>query len=248
MRDISVVMVTVDRTPKQNYLSATLENLKRSGMWESPRCQGFYLCNSRLDMFAHEALVAAGIDLKKDPGGLAMVPIERAFRSATKNVSEALRLGAESGASWVLFLEDDIDVCDGFIDGVGVWLDRHAVPSCPVYAFGAAYDIIVALNRRGFTQWEYPVGGFYGTQAFAIRNADALSLSRWMNDYEFSKTGDGTGYDLIMHDWAGNLGVEYFLASVPSFVQHTGKESVISPRPVVHEFSSWPGRDWKYIA
>lgn len=238
MKDIAVVMITVDRSPKRNYLTETLDNLKRTGMWQSSRLHSFWLCDSRADLFADNALIAAGLALSS------VSALGR--RTANQNVAAALKYGAKSGAPWVLFLEDDIDVCDRFLDGVGAWLDWHAFPDCPIYAFGAAYDIIDGLHRRGETSWRYPVDGFYGTQAFATRATDALSLAWWLEQHEFSHTKDGTAYDLSMHDWADAQGVRHFLASVPSFVQHIGMESAIAPRRDVHVFKSWPGREWSY--
>ena len=174
-------------------------------------------------------------------------------RTPNLNVATALAVGADTRTPWVLFLEDDIDVCGWFLDSVGAWLDAHARDDRRVYAFGAAYQQIRDVVTRGGTSWDYPVSAFYGTQAFAVRHADARSLAEWLFDHPRYLGDDGVGpdacYDLAIHRWSAARypTLRFFLASAPSFVQHTGRESVISPGQTTHWFQSWPGRDWSYV-
>lgn len=242
MKDIAIAMITIDRSPLKNYLGETLENLKRAGVFSSPRFCGAHVCNSLPDGFTLR-------EVRQHDVPVHALEHEHAVLSANRNVSMTLRVGALSKAEWVLFLEDDIDVCDKFLDSVGAWLDEHEDSvEYPLYAFGAAYDIVCKYHRMGKTAWTYPVTGFYGTQAFAVRPAVALDISKWLDEHEFDRTDNGTAYDISIHDWADARGYQYFLASVPSFVQHNGKQSFISPRPEdqVHAFASWPGREWSY--
>lgn len=246
MKDIAVVLITVDRTPAENYLAQTLTNLRRAKTWDSVRFHSLILCDSGgSDTWPEQAIRQVGVD---------KVIVYRSpdKKTPNRNVADALRIGASIchnwEAKWVLFLEDDIDVCDHFIDSVGVWLDEHSRPNYHVFALGANYDRVTELAREGKTNWEYPIDGFYGTQAFAIRPDDAKSLSSWLEKNEFSKNVDGSAYDLIMHDWAHSTfpNNQFFLASVPSFVQHIGTDSVIRPRAGIHTFPSWPGQNWRY--
>ena len=39
-------MITVDRTPRKNYLLETLKNLERSGVWKSEHLNSFHLFDS----------------------------------------------------------------------------------------------------------------------------------------------------------------------------------------------------------
>lgn len=243
MHDIAVVMITMDRSPRQNYLQDTLLNLRRADVFGSERLHSMTVVDSRPGSWALsvvnslENFYGILVDVEAPVG---------AIRTPFQNASTALGIGAVSGAPWVLFLEDDIDVCDKFLDSVGRWLDRHIQTDRHVYAFGASYDIITRLTSMGVTSWDYPIDGFYGTQAIALRAEDAASLSGWLSTRQVDpKSGS---YDISMHAWAQTLWprVSNFLASVPSFVQHVGKDSALSPRTDVHTFASWPGPLWSY--
>ena len=46
MQEITVVMITVDRTPRKNYLLETLKNLERGDVWKSEHLHSFHLFDS----------------------------------------------------------------------------------------------------------------------------------------------------------------------------------------------------------
>lgn len=236
MKDIAVAMITVNRAPRTNYLFDTFKNLTRGGVWNSERLHSFYLVDS-----GDDCLWCGDIDSAKS---IFFVPAEHGSRrTPTDNAAMALMVAGSTDAKWVLFLEDDIDVCDQFLDSVGSWLDDHDRSDRHVFAFGAAYDALVDLHRKGKTSWQYPIDGFYGTQAFAVRAADALSLGKF-----FMNSLQPSAYDLLMHRWARQNWPEtkFFMASVPSFVEHTGRESTIAPRAETHTFQAWVGHGWSY--
>lgn len=241
-RDIAAVVVTVDRSPTApNYLAETLGNLARSGAFASPRLASFDVVDSGslVSGFVLDAAVRAGLADAFRCGEARSVGSRR---TANENVAVALEVGAGSGARWVLFLEDDVDVIDDFVGSVGAWLDDHARPDRIVCALGANYP----QAEGPLPAWDYRIEAFYGTQAFAIRADDAVDLARWLRAHVYDKNIDGTAYDLHMQDWAFARGERFFLASAPSFVQHVGRESVIRPRASTHTFPSWPGRAWRY--
>lgn len=240
MKDITIVMVTIDRSPSTNYLRDTLRNLQRSGVWKSPRLHSFHLCDSE------PKNQWSKLEASSYPITLHRPSFEQLLPSL--NVARALSHGAESGAKWVLFIEDDVDVCDQFLESVGAWLDFHATPAFPVYSFGANYDAIATVAQGGGTYWRYPVKTFYGTQCFAINRGNAKSLSTYLEEHPLYQGINAGSYDLIMQDWALHEWPEsrFFLAACPSFVQHLGRHSVINPRKNVHSFKSWPGRDWSF--
>src|SRR5207248_6254739 len=137
---------------------------------------------------------------------------------------EAMRQAAGRQADWVLFLEDDIIVCAHFLDSVSAWLEDNSLESHRVVAFGAAYREIVALRDAGRTRWDYPISAFYGTQCICLRTPDAADVATyWQNQNRQCL------YDLLLKDWAREHypAEEYFAASVPSFVQHVGRDSAI---------------------
>lgn len=273
MREIAVVMITVDRRPGKNYLTETLNNLERSGVWKSKDLHSFHMFDSGADIeivgtgttfgslewpdiaigavpYFHDrpCLVSDRIpDTIRSEG----IYIHRAIppRMANLNSAEALRFGASLGARWILFLEDDIDVCDEFIESVNLWLnenelrvDRH------IFVFGANYSQVDEAYAHGRSTWDYGINWFYGTQAIAFRSEDAYDLSCYLKENVFKRNLDGTAYDLVMSDWARATWpqVNHFLASAPSFVQHIGRESIVNPKVKTHTFPSWPGPKWKY--
>ena len=242
MRDLAAVMVTVDRSPGRNYLVETLRNLKRSDLITSERLYSFDLVDSGPG--SEWARSAAEWVM---PGWFSVVAEQTGTkRTANENVAAALRQGhSRSFAAWVVFLEDDIDVCDRFFDSVGAWLDDCSRDDRRVYALGSCQ---VSKKSRGRAA-DIGIEHFFGTQAFALRRDDALNLSAYLDEHVYDRTDTGAQYDLLMHDWALARwpSVRHFLASVPSFVQHIGRESVIEPRPSTHLFASWPGREWSYV-
>ncbi len=262
-KDIAACMVTVDRSPKKNYLPETLENLQRSGMLDSERLGSFTLADSGPgEEFATETirefvlsttfnknleLVDHDVELwvngpEPDHKRVPNVNVAMALK-------EAARIGETHDARWVLFLEDDIDVIDRFFYAVGLWLDLNAQKDRHVYAFGANYPQVQQLADAGRDAWHlYPIDCYYGTQAFAVSLEDARDLSAFLLDDPFVMNPDGAAWDLAMHRWAKARWpeIEHFSTSCPSFVEHTGRESVIAPRDETHRFPSWPGTDWRY--
>jgi len=239
MRDIALTMITIDRSPGTNYLYDTLRNLRRGGVWDAERFHSLHLCNSTIESrWARQQSYTFALSFHRPNKDL--LP--------SLNVAAALRAGYSTGCKWIVFLEDDIDVCDFFIESVSKWLDLHQADHFRVYSFGANYDAVKITAASGGTYWQYPVTAFYGTQCFAIRRDDALSLSHYLEDNPLYKGTSAGAYDLILQEWSK---YEYpqlknFLASAPSFVQHIGRHSIINPRQDVHSFPSWPGRNWTF--
>lgn len=241
-RDISAVMVTVDREPGVNYLGPTLENLKRSDLLTSTRLEELFILDSGPNWggaFLADALAEAlsGLETHRVHSGSHLEKV-----CANINVSEALKQAAGAERPWVLFLEDDIDVCANFFDSVGAWLDKYAQEQYRVYPFGSSHSGPQDFVRVHCKQ-------FYGTQCFAIRSSDAISLADYIEANCFTLTDNGTCYDLLMAKWVQKVYPPWqtFLAASPSFVQHVGKSSVIQPRKSVHQFASWPGREWSFV-
>lgn len=235
-----MTMLTVNRFPRENYLFNTVLNLERSGLPRSVRLADMFLVSSLPNVGWLTSMMFSRTSWLK-------LCIPHEGRLPHENAGYALKLAGGRGTRWVLFLEDDIDVCDEFLDGVGLWLDRHGAPLFRIFSFGAAYEQTGEQASLNVGYWAYPVDSFYGTQCFAIRSEDALSLGDFILKYPLGKYKTGN-YDLMMHDWSRVFYPEHphFLASAPSFVQHLGRESSIEDRPVQPHFPSWPGRDWRY--
>lgn len=259
MRDIAVVIPTVDREPAApNTLPKMLENLARSGAWQSPRLHSVHIVDSGVGTdWPDRAL--RGLAYTHHPSigpepGIIQVHGSTRRRLSTPNVAETLGAGAECGADWVLFCEDDVDFIADFVGAVGRWLDDHAAPPVTVYRFTALNAAMESKECRARGAWDYPVAQSWGTQCMAMRSHLAADLSSWLLAHPLYRHKDGRmadgAYDLEMHRWAAERGLTHFVASVPSFCQHIapyGKDSAIwKERPWPVEFPTWPGREWTY--
>lgn len=258
VHDIAIVLITMDRTPrgKENYLPTTLANFKRAGVFNSPRLHSFHVCDSG----SPSGWLVSEVESVGLSGFLSLHMDGN--RLACENAGYALVTGGKTDTTWTLFCEDDLDLCADFLDSVGRWLDDHGTgPTSDryrVFTFGTPYPQVQWCAERGLTSWEYPVPNFYGTQCFAARREDALSLGTYLlSNPRVRGIYNPNAYDLMFHDWMANIyptpddgytdPTPYlFLASVPSFVQHVGRQSVCTGKDITHTFDSWPGPDWSY--
>lgn len=229
----AVRMITIDRSPKRNFVKGTLDALERSSVFSSPLLESFYVFDSGSPSLDFLAQVSLG-------------KINSAKRNPVQNVVAALRSGAAAGSPWVLFLEDDIDVCGDFLESIAGWLADHE-DEYPVFPLGANYDVLKTLQKLNKTAWKYPVAQFYGTLAVVMRAEIAYILAAYLETRDKSNLEIGSyPYDLYMGAWATECGYPHFLTPVPSFVQHTGTESVIRPGSEFHTYATWPGPSWTY--
>jgi glycosyltransferase involved in cell wall biosynthesis len=165
-------------------------------------------------------------------------------RTLHQTAAVAIRSASEAAARWVLVLEDDIDVCDDFLESVAAWLEQHATSRHRMYAFGASYSPQIRLaNNAGRTIWPYHIPQFYGAQALAWAREDAQQLAEWLGDDPSYKGNRDAHHDILLQQWGQGLGLTHFAASVPSFVQHIGTESTLDNDPFVFP---WPGSEWSY--
>lgn len=234
----AILLRTLDRTPKANYLGATMRSLERGGLWDSRIPFTLTVVDSGspdpAGFLARELGPLSGrveVDLPAD-----------GRRTHNANATRAMELGALSGADWVLMLEDDIEVCARFLESVDAWLTHHAAPEFPLYTFGCPYPHVEQARRSGRTSWPYPVRDFYGAQCYAVSRARAISLVPWLQCHPLY-CGRPRSHDLLLHDWAGEFGAHYYLASVPSFVQHVGRESALDN--AYFDFPSFRGTAWE---
>lgn len=230
--EYGVMIRTVDR--QQNYLRETLADFERSLAGHPPIPYELHLFDSG----------------SPDPTWLDGLPGIHHFPAQkltpNQNAVALMRGVAEVECDWVLFLEDDIAFCDDFLGSVDRWLTEHATPGRRVYSFYTPYHEVLRSYERGGTAWDYGINKFYGTQCIAMRREDALSAADGVGKIAASWKSS-KGYDLLIKQWAMDRwpGIRDFLASVPSFVQHTGTESSISSGRF-HSCDSFQGPDWSY--
>lgn len=243
----TVVMITVDRSPRPNYLGSTLRSLHRGSVFDSLHLLHFGLVHSAKPSQALRASIAEELQ-----GAIISQCEPEEPRTPTLNVATALGLGGSLDAGWVLFLEDDIAVCSRFLESTADWVEEYADPDCHLYALGARDKEIRRAWKRGESSWAYPVSKFHCTQAFVVRRETATQISDFLHEHPIHVKGERHStacYDLHIKDWhrRRHPGVEYMMATVPNFVQHIGKESIIRPEDKRRiEFPAWPGEDWSY--
>jgi glycosyltransferase involved in cell wall biosynthesis len=233
-RTIQPVMISMDRSPNENYLERTLDNLNKA-------------THAQLDNLivsdSHNSAYVSILALRRE--GYKYVEHEP-YMCANLNVADALEQGASTDAEFVLFLEDDIDFIGDFLNSVSRWLDDH-VSSLPIiYPLGANYDQVQQGFRRNETYWSYPVTQLYGTQAFIIRSRDVPSCCEYLRAHCYDLHEDGTRYDHLIRDWMLSNGVTHIPTPCPSFVQHIGTTSIIKRRSAIHTFPSFPGNEYVY--
>ena len=230
----SVVLGTVDRSPGPNYLGATLQSLRRSV--------------AHLDV----QVVDGG---SPDPTGFAKrehvwcngVTFHPSLRRLTRNENgvRCLEVGVASGAEWILFLEDDLEVCADLLGSVDRWVDDQVRPAGvpTLYSVYCPFGRAVAEAVGG--QWTYPLQIFNGCQAFALRSSDASGALDYLRR-ALPGWGSPGGFDRLLSAWLLACG-GHLIASVPSFVQHVGYRTAMG-YPHWHQSPTWPGPEWRYPA
>ena len=258
IRDIAVCIMTFDRRAygKKNYLEETLDNFTQVGGFLSDRFHSLHIVDGGSPAegeWPHQGIKDIAYTMAT-PGAGAGYPHVFVHASESKvlscqNAARTLRAGIGSGAPWVLFCEDDLDFCGDFLESVGHWLDLFGDDKYPAFVFGAAYPATSLLASRGIYSWEYPIRSFYGTQCFAMRPAVAAELAAyWDSNPQVNDVWSPSAYDLMMQQWVLTYRPrqKFFLASCPSFVQHIGRQSIATGKPITHTFDSYPGRNWAF--
>lgn len=260
LKDIALCIVTVDRSPNENYLLRTLNNLDRAGLWHSNRLHSVHIADSGpvlephkwpwpalreyADRFTHPNESIASWPLKVHSAEVRV--------SGKQNCANALIAGAECGSDWVVQIEDDLDFCDDFIGSVGRWLDLHERPDT-VHTFAGDHAMIAASIKKGVYAWDEPVHWFWGNQCLAMRPAVAMDVGMWLREHPIYYHADGrpdeNAHDFELQRWAVARGVTHFRASAPCFVQHIGSVTSVPGNPRggrLVQFPSWPGRAWSF--
>jgi len=227
----SVVLNTLDRSPGPNYLGQTLTGLRRS--------------IEHLDV----QVVDGG---SPDPADFARreriwhngVTFHPSLRRLTRNEAgiRCLEVALARGADYVVFLEDDIQVCDDFLGSVDRWLTHRPEPAAPtLYSFYCPFGRPFHEGVDG--AWNYPLAWFNGCQAIALRSADVSGALECLRRL-LPTWGSPGGFDRLLSAWLMACGGQ-ILASVPSFVQHVGYQTAMG-YPHWHQSPTWLGADWSY--
>lgn len=243
--DLAVVIPTVNRSPKPNYLKQTLDSIARSVEGQDSSNVRIFIVdsgpgfNNKLEYPEHSLKFPVDFRVYRYSQYRSLLPYE--------NIVECLNIGHKYARKWMLLLEDDVIVCKDFFGSVLRWLDGPINVHTQVFAFGSAHPNIKLGLEAGFDGIRIPAHEFYGTQAIAMRPETALAIARHLESSSHCKERPGE-YDLAIADWVREAHPEYpyIVASCPSFVQHIGRESSIRDNGLFFEFDSFRGENWTY--
>jgi hypothetical protein len=197
-------------------------------------------------------------------------------RTRQQNGAEAIRVAANQNADYVLKLEDDIDFIGDFLGSVGRFLERYG-SEVPMISFASSWERLedchyadvgesVLGPGTSFPNVRRLLGGghsfvprlvthgFCFAQALAWPTVNAQHLERWLGPDPFVFDGRkeyrGNCHDFKVAEWGRHLGPDtMFGYSIPSFVQHLGRESAIARGSRIRKHPlefPWPGRTWTY--
>lgn len=229
-----VVLNTLDRSPGPNYLGATLEGLRRS------------IAHLEIQVVdgGSPDVVAYARAARLWSNGVTLHPAPAGHTPLTRNDAgmRCLEIAVRCGSEWVLFLEDDLAVCDDLLGSVDRWVaDRPVAPGPTVYSFYCPFGRAFQEGIAG--AWDYPVSWFNGCQAFALRS-DLISGALADMRARLPMWGSPGGFDRLISAWLMASGGQ-LIASVPSFVQHVGYQTAMG-YPHWHQSPTFPGVDWSY--
>lgn len=259
---IAVAIETKDRrlsafSGRENYLSTTLTNLKRSGVFLSPHLESLHVVSGgELPGFGQQMHPC----LFHDKVFYHACPPEG--RTRQQNGAMAIRVASIRDVDYVIKLEDDLDFCADFLGSVARWLTKFGGRDVKMFALaqafapyqearysgsgesvlgpGESFKFVRKLIHQGHQFYRHDVkqeGGFWGAQALCWRIDRARELVDFLGD-DPNWAGDrNAGHDLLVGEWA-----EFIGAAIPSFVQHIGETSNFK-HDRFFQFP-WPGRDW----
>ncbi len=212
---IACIVLTVDRTPRHNYLSTTLAQVRASGLTDDARFT--------LDIF-HSGSNITNLDKALITDCKATLHQQEQKLPFNQAFSASLAIAAAREPDYVLFLEDDAHVAQDFPNFVCAQL--QFVPNAPMVDFATYYQEIMDAYLAGERYINLTAKQFYGTQCFAMTTYHADSYSKFVRRNQASKPGYA---DTWIDDWLIELNLERVVASsVPSAAQHIGTESSLN--------------------
>ena len=232
---ILFTMRTADRSPKPNYLAATLRSLTIGGM------KGKHI---------HVFQTAPGFDWSLSHAFVHYhVPVTRL--TANQNGLAPIALLDQFEADWIVLSEDDLEWCHDPIGSMSRWLEAHATPEVLIYRF-FAFDKLLPVGPHVA---KAPLREMKGSQAVALRADDARRFARWALEHPLDWRPKGApfqhrphdGFDKLLGYWAlqDRPSVPYGLVSRPFFVKHLGVQSSLHARGLRMDAqfigeASWP--------
>jgi len=206
---------TADRSPKKNYLRATVDSLRGGGVpW------------SDIHIFPTDL---AREWMRPYPDAVLHWP-ERTMR-ANENAIRMIGLLDEIDADWIVMSEDDLEWCPDPIESMSRWLGTYHHPDVSIYRF-FAFDTLKPVGAHVGTA---PLREMRGSQVVAMRAADARRFAAWAKAHPLDWRPKGApfqdrphdGFDKLLGYWAlqDRPSMTTGLVSRPFFVKHLGVQS-----------------------
>jgi hypothetical protein len=216
-------MRTADRSPKRNYLAATLDSLVRGGVGAA-------------DIHVFPTGTDIGWLLKSSTGMYLHPTTVR--RTANANGIAPIALLDSVDADWIILSEDDLEWCADPLGSMARWLDEHATPDVMVYRF-FAFDVLTKVSEHVASA---PLREMKGSQVVALRAADARRFAAWAKAHPLDwrpknapfQDKPHSGFDKLIGYWAlqDRPSVTTGLVSRPFFVKHLGVQSSLHSRGI----------------
>ncbi len=236
---VALTIRTADRSPRHNYIGGTLKRL---------HAQGVDLASVQLCFTAPDVAWFEG-ELRNLPRPACHVPAEKV--GPNLNGIRQIEAGLAMGAEWIIALEDDLEFCADFIPSVTAWLQDHARADRHVFRFFG-----FANAPGGVAAYDWPLEKLRGSQAIALRAADAADfvqwgrqhLTDWVGRVKWRKptTNPLIAFDKFVAAWALERWPEVpGVMSSPHFVNHVGDQSSIHSRGVRND-APFGGLSYRY--
>ncbi len=241
---VALTMRTANRTPKRNYLKGTLQHLANQGF----DLTDLHLCVTKP---GSEWLAGQFKGLQKTP----TLHIPKTILNANQNGLAQARHGIETGAAWVVMLEDDLDFCADFVNSLRRWLKDADRPTRHVFrCFG--FTTPPQGFKGSFYDWPLPM--LRGSQAICLRRDDAIDFLEWgtkhinswcrTTSWRNPTANPGIAFDKFVAAWATAKWPRVpCVMSHPYFVNHIGNESSIHSRGVRND-APFAGTAWRYVS
>jgi len=217
---VSLVLAirTADRSPKKNYLRTTVQGLRGHGV-----------AGSDIHVFPTDPDM--GWLLTEVTAGDVTVHPPSARLRANENAIRMIGLLDVIDADWIVLSEDDLEWCPDPIESMSRWLGAYHHPDVSIYRF-FAFDTLKPVHSHLATA---PLREMRGSQAVAMRAADARRFAAWAKSHPLNWRPKGApfqdrphdGFDKLLGYWAlqDRPSMTTGLVSRPFFVKHLGVQS-----------------------
>ncbi|MFT5135175.1 MAG: hypothetical protein ACI8XV_000197 [Arenicella sp.] len=210
---IEAVIITLDRSPRKNYLPSTLDSLKKSGLFEHA---AFTLSVHHDGLDCENISAAEALDSR-----VAVIKGGNPLLGYNLAAVRAIRYACAQSPDFVLFMEDDIKVCPDFPEFVIATINEFG--ASPLMDFATYYQEIVDAYLEGNRSFEMDAVQFYGTQCYVSTCADMQSYADFIERNHNIKPGFA---DIWFDSWLEESGRPRFVkCAVPAAAQHIGVES-----------------------